>query len=1322
MFGCCYPCFFSHPTTPRPPDNVPLETIASTSAPNSALSPLINPNLNVGDDRNRHVVNHMPRQQAYPEHAVAVILHGLGGIGKTTLANAIFARIEIKGFKVSKVRLFEDIGLKPEITKLQTLLLQDLKLGPNELVPEIRRFEDGQQALRIILEKQQAFLYIDNALSNEALEKLLPMNLDKCKKLRLLLTARSTNIKSVLTSCRIKKCHTYHVTYVASAEAMEIFKRSMNDDPGGIDRTQIQKIVEICGGIPLVLKVVGGYIGASKDKEKAVRKVFEWRENGKLFSIEKEYKVLESDGLFFAYDELPEEAKDPFLEICLFFNGWDWDTVECIVGEDELDSLQKRSLVENKSNRAIIHDVLLAIGRKRTKGSRFTSANDLRKVLRQKDIKAIQAIKGIWLQQDNELQLLHISAAHLDEMHNSLRVLALGDMTIVEGQCKSKFQQLIYFQAGKIANIPFDITRQEELRFLNCRPDGKNINLLNLSKASHINSPSQSRFLRRVILLQMPSKLKQIELHKDLNFTWPSFEITSEAVMKLQDLMALKLDGFDGLKNLPEEIRYLSRLKELDLTGCECAQLPQSLGDLNALQKLTLEGCQSVKELPQSLVKLRSLKCLELQFCESLTNLPAEIGSLSSLEMLDLSSCTSLKELPSSFCNLSSLQYLKLTRCINLLELSHGFGNLKVLAVLKLDKCANLRCIPDSFGELTFLQALINMNHCKKLTQLSEGFCNLTLIEDLSLAHCYALERLPQQFQKLVNLRRLNLECCKSLSRLPIGFGNLKALAVLNLWGCERLEELCRDLHCLTSLRTLDLRDCPMLEGKWMERVTKIKTLNFVDIKGSQMLAQRWAEIENAIGYSHLAVRTGKDSEKSESIINKLASRFLSDEWLLRTCEGEPFYPSAIQSNTVLLVIFDTRDAYYPSDLKNWNIMEKIVADEIQINSKYFKIIYIGKYLSRLPTNIARRVTAYASYNSDAHMFFDSVLSIFKGSDFVRCDNECYFIGTEVDEDGGGSKQFFKLTDSWEELIFSKSETYLRIKYLLESPQDSNMKLLKALLESPEDTSFPLMKSNKEKVNIYTLQGKLVLLFIISSPEHYYGYGVTWLIIRNPWLLKSAAFNFFRKDCNYVMGYGPILLVVDREGRICNKNALPMVERWGEEAYPFNSSIIPKLVAAEWGQLDHMSSLEFLFRTLCCLPKVKEGMLRGEYICLFTGKGETPGELIMTCSKLREVGKNVQIKIIYCGDSVEETDRWQTMDGISLLNLSSDDRKKLWRRVIDLNSEIEGMGDAEKLARLKTLLHFLRDSHPVFISDLCPLFMVTVDGEALDIKDVEAKA
>eukprot|EP01018_Ginkgo_biloba_P022307 Gb_22489 [translate_table: standard] len=1148
------------------------------------------------DAVNNHKVP-LPRQQAYPEHAVgiedqlheviqllelesernavAVILHGFGGIGKTTLADAIFARLEIKDCKFSTVRLFEDIESKPDITKLQTWILQDLE-GRSDI--DIRRFEDGQRALRVIFEKQEAFLYIDNALNNDALEKLLPMNLDKCKKLRLLLTARNTEIESVLQSCKIKKCHSYHVGYIASPEAMEFLERTLNGDSGGVDRL-------------LVFKVVGSYIGASKDKEKAVRKVVEWRDNGKLFSIEKQYKVLESDGLFFAYDDLPEKAKDPFLEICLFFNGWDWDTVECIVGEDEFGSLQKRSLVENKSNRAIIHDVLLAIGRKRTKEFRLTSANDLCELLQKDRKEDVQAIKGIWLQ-DNEVEPVRILAQQLDGMHNSLRVLALGDTTIVEGKCQKKFQQLIYFQAGKVPNIPFDIARQEELRFLNYRPGVKDTDLLNLSKASYILSPSQAS-------CDMPSKLKLIELHgDDISSDPPSFEITSEAVKKLKDLIVLKLDGFRGLKKLPEEIRCLSRLKELDLTGCQCVQLPQSLGDLNALQKIRLDSCRSLKELPQSLGKLQSLKCLELQFCESLTHLPAEIGSLSSLHMLDLSFCQSLKEVPRSFCSLSSLQYLNLMSCVNLLELPHCFGDLKALAVLNLEKCENLTSIPDSFGELTSLQSVsLNMNDCKKLTHLPEGFCKLSYIEDLSLARCYALEKLPQQFLKLVNLRRLNLERCIRLSRLPMGFSDLKSLAVLNLRDCEKLEDLCSDFHRLPSLQTLDLRDCPKLDGKWMESVMKIKTVDFVDIKGSQKLVEKWAEIDQnaGAGSSHLAVSTGKDSENSERIIKKISSRFFCDEWPLRTFEGELFHPSTIQSNTVLLVICDfdnTRDLCSYANLQIWKIMEKIVVDEIQINSDYVKIIYVGKYLSGLPTNIASSVTAYASDNSDAHVFFHRVLSVFKGSDFDRSDDHCYFIATEVDEDG---KQFSKLTDSWEELIFSKSDTYRSIKSLVESPQDSNINLLRVFLEPTQGTSFPLINSNTEEVNVDWLEGKVVLLFI-STPGQFYNsssvssltemYGevqggnnfdivsipiildanskdferiskdVPWLIIQNPWLLKSAVFYFFLNDCNYSMGmeHDPILVVVDPKGRISNKNALPMVESLGADAYPFISN------------------------------------------------------------------------------------------------------------------------------------------------------------------------
>ena len=87
--------------------------------------------------------------------------------------------------------------------------------------------------------------------------------------------------------------------------------------------------------------------------------------------------------------------------------------------------------------------------------------------------------------QDNRSEPFIISARKLDLMHNSLRVLALGDMAIVvDGQCHAQeFKHLIYFQAGLIPYIPFHPATPQELRFLDCILP-HNIDDLQLTKAS----------------------------------------------------------------------------------------------------------------------------------------------------------------------------------------------------------------------------------------------------------------------------------------------------------------------------------------------------------------------------------------------------------------------------------------------------------------------------------------------------------------------------------------------------------------------------------------------------------------------------------------------------------------------------------------------------------------------------------------------------------------------------------------------------------------------------------------------------------------------
>ena len=98
-------------------------------------------------------------------------------------------------------------------------------------------------------------------------------------------------------------------------------------------------------------------------------------------------------------------------------------------------------------------------------------------------------------------------------------------------------------------------------------------------------------------------------------------EITSQVVIKLQNLQSLELKEFVGLFMLPEEIKLLYQLTRLDLTGCSLLKLPEGLGELYALECLNLSWCAGLKNLPKSIGELQSLRTLNLQFCKKLSQI-----------------------------------------------------------------------------------------------------------------------------------------------------------------------------------------------------------------------------------------------------------------------------------------------------------------------------------------------------------------------------------------------------------------------------------------------------------------------------------------------------------------------------------------------------------------------------------------------------------------------------------------------------------------------------------------------------------------------------
>lgn len=545
------------------------------------------------------------------EKAVAVIVHGFGGKGKTTLADAVFARYYVTDCKYSVVRLdsSRDIG-NSEIVELQKNILRDLRgtqegrtsqgTEGDEMVSD---FEDGRRQIGNLLKEEVAFLYIDNVVDPESFGKLLPTRILKdAKKLRLLITTRNINVLNQLWSMK-REVHEMEPLPHDKGKRflMEVMCNGPDDINMQITDSELDKLVKISGGVPKILEMMAGFILSEPDKiRKSYDRVIE--DSKKLTGDTFEH----IDKCIFAYEGLPEECKNPFLDICHFFKGWEWETVENIVGESALNQLERRALVSKVKDLISLHDIILTIGKEKSRipGVDFYARIDFThatapqiKDFFEKDMEDLKLVKGLWFG-DQECK---IPVDSLNSMHNSLRIFG-HKMALEEGQCEKTFDKLLVYK-GETPQFPFKWSRLKNIRFLSYRPQ-------NLA-----------------LLRELPSwNLKHIELDGSL---CSEGEILSSHIQQLQALQVLRLINFHNLKKLPEVWgEYLTE----------------------NLKELTLSNCTAIEQLKESISQLRSLKILKLDNCCNLRRLPKDCDSLrSSLQKLNLWNCLSLKSVPSCF-------------------------------------------------------------------------------------------------------------------------------------------------------------------------------------------------------------------------------------------------------------------------------------------------------------------------------------------------------------------------------------------------------------------------------------------------------------------------------------------------------------------------------------------------------------------------------------------------------------------------------------------------------------------------------------------------
>jgi hypothetical protein len=285
-------------------------------------------------------------------HKVGIF--GVGGIGKTTIAKAIYNSIanqfEDKCF-LANVR--ENSKREGGLVQLQKTLLYDI-LGHSSL--KIRSVDQGINVIKERLCNKKVLLVLDDV---DQLIQLDTLSGDGWFGLGsiIIITTRDAHLLA-----KHKVNLTYKMKELDNNEAVQLFSRHafQSDKPNDDFVELIEEFLIYVGGLPLALTVLGSDL-YGRDKNY-------WK------SVLKKYKRIPHkcihEMLKISYDGLEESEKNIFLDIACFFKGENAKHVTKILDSCDffpdigLKVLMDKSLITiDQNERLLMHDLLQDMGR-----------------------------------------------------------------------------------------------------------------------------------------------------------------------------------------------------------------------------------------------------------------------------------------------------------------------------------------------------------------------------------------------------------------------------------------------------------------------------------------------------------------------------------------------------------------------------------------------------------------------------------------------------------------------------------------------------------------------------------------------------------------------------------------------------------------------------------------------------------------------------------------------------------------------------------------------------------------------------------------------
>ncbi|XP_050212040.1 putative disease resistance protein RGA4 [Mercurialis annua] len=826
------------------------------------------PEIIVGREDDKKAIVELLMESNDEENVVVVPIIGIGGLGKTTLAQLVYNDESVKShFEFRSWVCVSDVF--------------DVKLIVQKLLESItgeRFFSFEMDTLKNRLHER-----INGKRYLLVLDDIWCDSFERWSRLRDLLVGGARGSRVILTS-RIKKVaeivstnQPYELGGLSETDSWLLFKVMAFKQgivPNSSYETIGKDIVGKCVGVPLAIITIGRLL--------YFKNVSEWLsfKDKELMSVnQNENDILST--LKLSYDHLPPRLKHCFAYCRIFPKGSRIDVKNLI------HLWMAQGYIKSSDPSQCLEDV------------GFEYFNDL-----------------LWRSFFQEVEKDHFGNITICRIHDLLHDLCVSVVGSIDDYSSSNVKHVSKRTRHASVDYHRDIMITSLLDLRKMRTFFLSNELRHNRDENHCREVFSNLSSVRALdahnsgILKVPRSIQKLKHIRFLDLSYNiKIEVLPDSITKLQNLQVLKLAGLRRLKQLPKNIKKLVDLMHLDLWKCDgLTHMPPGLGQLTSLRYLSrflVAKDDGVSKRVSGLGELRDLNnlrgLLEIMNLKNVKNAASGFGAANLKEKQHLqtlrlawksadedndnaeSSSTddmSLEELqphqnlqwldvcgwgklkfPSWVASLTSLVELRIDNCIkcpHLLPLDQ-FPSLKHLT---LDEMPDLKYIesgitsdPQESRSALFFPSLEKLwlrncpnlkGWCRTTAQLFQ-FHRLTYLEIMCCPNLTSMPLIPT-VEKLV-LKNMSMNSVadivklktslpqSSSSSVPPSLLQLKELSIQKIEDLDLIpDEL---LQKLTSLQQLDIIDCPRITtiSNAMQHLTSlevliIKTCEKLDLSG----------------------------------------------------------------------------------------------------------------------------------------------------------------------------------------------------------------------------------------------------------------------------------------------------------------------------------------------------------------------------------------------------------------------------------------------------------------------------------------------------------